>query len=303
MIGILAPVFTHAQNGGIAAQANVLCDKISELYSRVAQIIAQKESKIGLKKIDVTNKIQERWTKQDVDLAQKRRNWDDNRTKQIAKLRAKFPNDNDKQAVISFEQAVGFAISARRTAIDSAIANFRQDVQQLKISRQSKTDAAKTAFKNSIIAAFEKAKTDCLSGVPIATVRENLKNNLMAAKESYNSAVKEIEKIGAGMDQLIATRKAAFEKAIQDFKSAMEKARLDFKAATTQDNSGQALKDACENAGGTTATSTCCKSAEDFPNLCLIGACGCSPDNSHQIKVCDCGEEKCFNGSACVANQ
>jgi len=35
--------------------------------------------------------------------------------------------------------------------------------------------------------------------------------------------------------------------------------------------------------------------------LCLIGPCGCSPENSHQIKTCDCGPDKCFNGNECVS--
>ncbi|MBN2095528.1 MAG: hypothetical protein JW727_05750 [Candidatus Aenigmarchaeota archaeon] len=56
----------------------------------------------------------------------------------------------------------------------------------------------------------------------------------------------------------------------------------------------------CLSSGGTVATQMCCKSASDFPNTCLIGACGCSPENSKEVKVCDCGEGKCFNGSQCV---
>ena len=48
-------------------------------------------------------------------------------------------------------------------------------------------------------------------------------------------------------------------------------------------------------------TSSCCASSGDFPNTCLIGACGCAPANSHQVKTCDCGPGKCFDGSACVA--
>ncbi|MCX6761169.1 MAG: hypothetical protein NTZ84_03670 [Candidatus Nealsonbacteria bacterium] len=302
-IGILVPIFTFAQNSSAPSQGNILCDKLSDAYSKVAQIIVQKEAKIGIKKTEIINKIQEYWTKQNANLAQKRQKWDDNRAKQIAKLEEKFPNGAEKQAVIAFEQAVSSAISARRTAIDSAISDFRRGVQNLKTLRQSKIDAAKTAFNNFITTAFEKAKSDCLIGVPIATVRENLKISLAAAKKNYNNEVKDIEKIGTGMDQLIADRKDAFEKAIQDFKAAMEKARTDFKAVTEQEDSDKSLKEASENSGGIMATSTCCKSAKNFPNLCLIGACGCSPENSRQTKVCDCGNGKCFNGSACVANQ
>lgn len=58
---------------------------------------------------------------------------------------------------------------------------------------------------------------------------------------------------------------------------------------------------ACINSGGTVTTAMCCNSTtDDFPNTCVIGACGCSLENSHSIQTCNCGEGKCFNGSACV---
>ncbi|MDD2696755.1 MAG: DUF5667 domain-containing protein [Candidatus Pacebacteria bacterium] len=57
---------------------------------------------------------------------------------------------------------------------------------------------------------------------------------------------------------------------------------------------------ACLKSEGTVSTSSCCESAADFPNLCLIGACGCSLENSTTTTVCNCGEGKCFNGEECV---
>lgn len=57
----------------------------------------------------------------------------------------------------------------------------------------------------------------------------------------------------------------------------------------------------CIASGGALTTSLCCKSVQDFPDTCLIGACGCSPLESHEIKVCDCGEGMCFNGTNCIA--
>jgi hypothetical protein len=56
----------------------------------------------------------------------------------------------------------------------------------------------------------------------------------------------------------------------------------------------------CVLSGGSIKTSLCCNLTGDFPNSCLIGACGCSPANSHQVKNCDCGEGKCFNGHICI---
>ncbi|NYZ76090.1 serpin family protein [Candidatus Micrarchaeota archaeon] len=49
-------------------------------------------------------------------------------------------------------------------------------------------------------------------------------------------------------------------------------------------------EEACIIAGGNVTTQLCCKSVGDFPNTCSIGACGCSPENSHEVKVCDCGQ-------------
>lgn len=57
----------------------------------------------------------------------------------------------------------------------------------------------------------------------------------------------------------------------------------------------------CLKSGGKITTAMCCGNTEDFPNTCKIGACGCAPEDSHRIKVCNCGPGKCFNGKKCVA--
>jgi len=59
---------------------------------------------------------------------------------------------------------------------------------------------------------------------------------------------------------------------------------------------------ACIDSGGTVTIADCCKSASDFPNSCLIGACGCSSDNSKQVKTCDC-KDGCWDGTKCVKSQ
>lgn len=63
------------------------------------------------------------------------------------------------------------------------------------------------------------------------------------------------------------------------------------------------LEKACIDSGGTVIKQSCCASASDFPNSCLIGACGCSPDNSKEVNFCDCGAGRCFDGSSCVVSE
>jgi len=58
-------------------------------------------------------------------------------------------------------------------------------------------------------------------------------------------------------------------------------------------------KQECLSSGGKISTAMCCKSVGDFPNTCAIGPCSCSPVNSHQVTICDCGMGKCFDGDKC----
>jgi len=69
--------------------------------------------------------------------------------------------------------------------------------------------------------------------------------------------------------------------------------------SSTETEEPSAEEQACLDAGGAVSTSLCCLEAGEFPNLCLVGACGCSPDNSVETKICDCGEGKCFDGDSC----
>ena len=58
---------------------------------------------------------------------------------------------------------------------------------------------------------------------------------------------------------------------------------------------------ACQDSGGTVTSSLCCDSVGDFPNTCLIGACGCAPQASHEVRVCECGDTRCFDGARCAS--
>ncbi|MEZ4220200.1 MAG: hypothetical protein R3B13_04665 [Polyangiaceae bacterium] len=59
---------------------------------------------------------------------------------------------------------------------------------------------------------------------------------------------------------------------------------------------------ACEQAGGTVSDAECCTSTPDFPNTCLVGACGCGPGSTHTVKVCQCPASTCWDGSDCVGS-
>jgi hypothetical protein len=57
----------------------------------------------------------------------------------------------------------------------------------------------------------------------------------------------------------------------------------------------------CKSSGGTVIQSQCCRGTPEFPDTCLIGACGCSSESSALLRVCSCPEGQCFDGSECVS--
>lgn len=70
---------------------------------------------------------------------------------------------------------------------------------------------------------------------------------------------------------------------------------------TVQSGSGPAARDPatlCTSTGGTIGSATCCKMTGDFPDLTKIGPCGCAPNYSHTVEVCDCPGNEQFSRSA-----
>src|SRR5512136_639436 len=57
----------------------------------------------------------------------------------------------------------------------------------------------------------------------------------------------------------------------------------------------------CLASGGSVGEGLCCLSVDDFPDMCLVGACGCSAENSHAVQTCTCPGGMCFNGTACAS--
>jgi hypothetical protein len=59
----------------------------------------------------------------------------------------------------------------------------------------------------------------------------------------------------------------------------------------------------CVASGGTVTTALCCATAPDFPDTCDVGACGCLPESSHDVRFCECAAGACFDRTqrACIS--
>lgn len=304
--GVLLPVliFAEVEKGNEDQNlASKFCERISSFQQTIDQRINSYGSKLNEKRTNILDKIAENREERDAKLNEKIQKWDENRDEHFAKLLEKAANDQQKQEMLVFKQAVQTALLNRRNAIKAAIQIFRSGIDATVAMRRVAVDGINKAYEDALAAALTKAQDDCKNGVAPATVRTNLKNDTKTAKDKFIADKQSIEKIQVDMESLIDIKKAAIEKANTDFQAAMEKAKADFKVAMGQIKEEIGTEKACTDSGGTVKESSCCLSATDFPNLCVIGACGCSAENSHNVKTCDCGEGKCFNGTSCIAVQ
>ena len=117
-------------------------------------------------------------------------------------------------------------------------------------------------------------------GGDVKNISKNIEDNIS----------KHIEVLQNNLEKVPEAGKEGIENAIENSSKVIEK---------FQEKND--LEKSCTDSGGTVSTSSCCKVVNDFPNLCAIGACGCSPADSKEVKICNCGENKCFNGKKCVS--
>ncbi len=151
---------------------------------------------------------------------------------------------------------------------------------------QRMIDKGKTEIAQKTLEKYEKQLNRALQKIEeLKNKGKDIKN---VSQKLENTIGKHIEVLEKNLEKVPEAAKKGIENAIENSSKVIEKA------------GGKNKKEkSCINSGGTVSTSLCCKEVSDFPNLCLIGACGCSPENSHEIKICDCGEGKCFDGNEC----
>jgi len=152
---------------------------------------------------------------------------------------------------------------------------------------QKMIEKGKTEIAQKTLDKYEKQLNRALQ--KIEELKNENKDTQDISQKLGNTLSKHIEILQTNLQKVPDVAKKGIENAIENSSKAIDK----LGSKTKKEKS-------CLNSGGIVTMSLCCESSSDFPNTCLIGACGCSPTDSHQIKICDCGEDKCFDGEQCV---
>lgn len=151
---------------------------------------------------------------------------------------------------------------------------------------QKMLEKGKTELARKTLEKYEKQLNKAI--VKIEELKSKGKNVEDTSQKIEESVAKHINILERNLQKAPESAKKGLDNALESARKLIQK--------KTEKN--QELE--CIKSGGEIKTSFCCLSTGDFPNLCLIGACGCASENSKEVKICDCGENNCFNGIECV---
>jgi len=196
----------------------------------------------------------------------------ENKTDLVSTLSQEFENEiNDTETSVSKAQALG-----------QNVTDLAQHV-------------AEETFKHQLVL------QNLLDKVP-EQAKVNIENALNKSEEGHNNAVESILENRNVTGTVNITFTVDNQTFTQTFTVTSENGRphIESEHTETETETEISAEASCVNSGGVVAQSSCCESASSFPNTCLIGACGCSPDNSHKVKVCQCPEGECWDGGGCV---
>lgn len=223
---------TSTPNRGTSApktEAGV-CERLEKFVAKLDKNLSQAENRLKNTRSERTENLQERKSAGDQKLGDTRVQADDNREQHYAKLEKRAETDGQKQAVIAFQKAVEAAINIRRLAVDEAISDFRQGLANAAKTRADQIERARDNYVSAVQTAKDKAKADCAK-TNAASAKAQLLADLQAARQQLQADIQAADKIKTSLEQLKKTRRAAIDKAFDDFHTAFKTALSALKAA------------------------------------------------------------------------
>ena len=207
------------------------CQELQNVQARVLKNLSKKEDNLHGKKNEHTTKLEERFTVRDKERMDHRNEKDIDLTLKIAKLKEKYPDAKYTLAISLFEKTMKDALIVRRNAIDAAVANFRNDLQNVISGKQSTADGMISSLETSIGAAVKTALNSCNQGISSATIKATFQKEISEIRKNTKIDKDNVVKLQPQIEQLANKRKADIDKAQDAFKVTAEGARRNLKEA------------------------------------------------------------------------
>lgn len=224
---LLSPAFAFAEDASSPSPsaASNLCSRIDDVTATISKAVSDREVKHSADFNKGTDQTLKSETATDAKLDAARTKADTDLSAAIDSLSNKAKNDQELQAINDFKTAVQNSLSARRTAVDTAVSSYRDGYTALLAARNASSTAAYDDFRSSVDVVLSQAKTDCQSEVSTNTVRTNLVQSLQAAETALKNFQSGEPKFLPLLQALEKSRKDSVNKAFSDYASSVAKAK------------------------------------------------------------------------------
>ena len=229
----VAPSFASAEGNSSSTNSSNIKKNIcvSDFTVKVNQKMIDQEAKLATTRAKRNNKLAANRMTREAKTATNRANWDASRVDLFAKAYGKPKTEARTKALADWNTAKTNAITAKRTAIDTANSVFKAGIDQLVANRGTSTDTAITTYKTAVSIAITAAQASCDAGTASKTVRAEFNQKLRAAKTQFLADKKIINQAQTGVETLAKAHRTSIAQAQKDFTTAINTAKTAFKAA------------------------------------------------------------------------
>lgn len=214
-----------------AKNTEAFCTKFTDTANTLASNISKQQTKAVGFLTEREGAIKDGRDARDADLQESRDKAEQKRNDWYKRLEDKADTDAKKNAVVLFKQTVNTAVDTRQKAVDGAVEAFRKGVDDAVSVRNGSMQSTNNDFQTAVNAAVAKVKTDCDNGETTAMIRSNFKTSLKNARDTLKADKKNMDKVGAQVKALAATRQDVVKKAVATFQTTLKTAIADLKKA------------------------------------------------------------------------
>ncbi|PIT95070.1 hypothetical protein COT98_01210 [Candidatus Falkowbacteria bacterium CG10_big_fil_rev_8_21_14_0_10_39_9] len=245
IIGVIVST-TLIPVGGVFAQTNFSkiksnnCTAVTILEARLLSQFANKQLEIRASRAVREAENAKNRAANDRKISEQRRAWDQNLIARINLIEVKISSstlasrDSQLLALANFKTAINNSRNTKLTAVDSAMKNFRDGVDNIILLQKSQIDGSKLAYENAIKVAVLKSKEDCLAKVSPKTIKEHLDQRVLTARETFKNTVSDLNKSGGAIKALAEVKNGAIKSAQITYKVDYEKALAELKTSLSK---------------------------------------------------------------------
>jgi len=202
-----------------------MCENIASQADKITARVEDREVRYEERRTERLEKMETRRIERDETLDEHREEADESREEYYGNLENRAQTDEQEAAINEFIKTIEAAVDERRVTVDTIISEFRDGVDQAVSDHKTALDGLIDILNEDIKMAAETAKTACKNGDDPKEVRQAMREDMKAARDTYKEAKSEITKVGTGVSALAEVKRSEIDEAMNTFREVAETAR------------------------------------------------------------------------------